>query len=128
MEPAAEFPERTELEEVAQRRAEKREAQPEPEVVHALANQGKHGVVPCQRDYQRSLPQFAVDCELAEGDESAWIEIMARARGRLLGYRVGRVLAHRGKRQRPYFFTTRASTKERIPSARWSRQSSAIAD
>jgi len=72
--------------------------EPEPAVVYALVNQGEHGVVPCQRDHKKSLPQFAVDCELADGDELAWIEVMARARGRLLGYRVGRVLAHRGER------------------------------
>ncbi len=69
----------------------------EPAVVYALVNQGEHGVVPCRRDHKQRLPQFAVDCQLAAGDELAWIDIMARPRARLMGYRVGRVLAHRGE-------------------------------
>ena len=66
-----------------------------PQVVYGLVNQGSHAVAMCDADPRQKLPRFELSCPLAEGDEAAWIEIVARPADRLLSHRVARLLVSR---------------------------------
>ncbi|HSO31661.1 MAG TPA: hypothetical protein VLT33_04075, partial [Labilithrix sp.] len=65
------------------------------ETVIGLVNQGEHGVARCAQDLATPLPLYAFRCALGEGDATAWIEVAARAQGRLLLRSVGLGLARR---------------------------------
>lgn len=69
-------------------------APPNTEYVLGLVNQGA-GVKTCEADPATQLPLFAVRCAMAPGDKSAWVEVTARAQGRLLMRSVGLGLARR---------------------------------
>jgi hypothetical protein len=65
------------------------------EGVIALINQGDKGVTSCEADLATALPLFAFKCPMVEGDKTAWVEVAARARGRLLMRSIGLALARR---------------------------------
>jgi hypothetical protein len=65
------------------------------EAVIGLVNQGERGVRRCEEDLQTALPLFAFRCPMAEGDKTAWVEVAARAEGRLLMRSIGLALARR---------------------------------
>jgi hypothetical protein len=59
----------------------------------AYVNRGAFGYAPCERDFRVKLPAFRIRCELAEEDETAWIELFRVEEGKLLGQTVAMVLA-----------------------------------
>jgi hypothetical protein len=56
--------------------------------VHALVNQGSFGYARCAEDPSVPLPRFAVTCDVAPDDASAWIQVAAFENGRILGHDV----------------------------------------
>jgi hypothetical protein len=69
-------------------------APPNTEYVLGLVNQGD-GVTSCEPDVATALPLFALRCTMAAGDKTAWVEVAARAQGRLLLRSTGLGLARR---------------------------------
>jgi hypothetical protein len=70
------------------------EAPPNTEYVIGLVNQGT-GVTTCEPDGATPLPLFALRCTMAKDDKTAWVEVAARAQGRLLLRSTGLGLARR---------------------------------
>jgi hypothetical protein len=64
--------------------------------VLALINRGDFGSAPCEPDLRFKLPEFAFSCELAEGDKSAWAQVMTLQEGRVLGEAAADVLVSEG--------------------------------
>ncbi|HTY16891.1 MAG TPA: hypothetical protein VMH82_04095 [Myxococcota bacterium] len=64
--------------------------------IDGLVNQGRYRVTACQADPSVHLPRFAFRCPTEKDDESAWISLMARPPGRVLGEDVLDVLARPG--------------------------------
>jgi hypothetical protein len=62
----------------------------------ARVNRGDYGVSVCVRDPGVRPPQFALTCELAAGDASAWVEVAGLKRGRLLLHPLADVLIYGG--------------------------------
>lgn len=65
------------------------------EALEGLINQGPRGYATCERSETIALPRFRFVCPMAEGDSSAWIELLGQRRGRVLSQRVLEVLAIR---------------------------------
>lgn len=65
------------------------------EAVLGLVNQGQQAVTRCAPDLATPLPLYAFRCLLAPGDASAWIEVAARAQGKLLLRSIGLGLGRR---------------------------------
>jgi hypothetical protein len=65
------------------------------DAVIALMNQGAKGVATCEPDAATPLPLFAFRCPMAQGDDTAWVEVAARSQGRLLMNSIGLALARR---------------------------------
>jgi len=65
------------------------------EAVLGLVNQGEHAVARCAPDLATPLPLYSFRCSLAEGDTVAWIEVAARAQGKLLLRSIGLGLGRR---------------------------------
>jgi hypothetical protein len=62
----------------------------------AMINQGDALAKHCEPDARVAPPRFAITCSLAEGDKSAWIELLARKPGRLLISDVADLLVYEG--------------------------------
>jgi hypothetical protein len=67
----------------------------EVDSLRAIINRSEYGVGPCTLDPAIALPAFSMRCELAPGDESAWVQVLALPRGRVLGREVLGLLALR---------------------------------
>ena len=61
--------------------------------IFGASNQGRTGTAECVNTEARAAPAFELKCPVSKGDESAWISISAREKGRVLGFEVLRVLA-----------------------------------
>jgi hypothetical protein len=68
---------------------------PASTLVLGLINHGEGRVARCDLDPTLPLPQFAASCPLAEGDASAWVQILSATEGRLLMTSAALVLARR---------------------------------
>lgn len=69
------------------------------ERVFAVVNRGRFGYDDCVFDPEVVLPDFAVACQLAADDASAWLQIGYVQPGRVLGYSVLGVLVRRDQTQ-----------------------------
>jgi hypothetical protein len=67
----------------------------ESDRLQAYINQRKFGFAPCELDPGVAPPAFSMRCTLAEGDDFAWVELLAAPRGHVLGQGVLDVLALR---------------------------------
>ncbi len=76
------------------------------EAVLGLVNQGPQ-VTRCAPDLATPLPLYAFRCSLADGDASAWIEVAARAQGKLLLRSIGLGLGRRDA-SAPFVYTAPA--------------------
>jgi hypothetical protein len=65
--------------------------------LQAYVNTGDYGATPCVFDPAVAPPEFALRCELAQGDEAAWVQLMAVPRGRVLAHEVFGVIALRSQ-------------------------------
>lgn len=63
------------------------------DTIFGTANQGRTATAECVNTETRAPPAFELKCPVAKGDETAWISISAREKGRILGFQVVRLLA-----------------------------------
>ncbi len=69
------------------------------EHLRGWVNQGEDRVAACDADASVKLPRFALRCHVTPGDATAWIEVVAERKGRLLADAVAEVLAYDGDEQ-----------------------------
>jgi hypothetical protein len=74
--------------------------------VIGLINQGEHGVAYCERDLRLAAPKFALSCPMLAADQTAWIEVLALEKGRVLAKSVGLSLARRDTATTPSYSGT----------------------
>lgn len=67
----------------------------ETDALQAFVNRGAYGSAPCELDPAVTPPAFSLACELAPGDDHAWVQMLALPRGRVMGHEVLGVLALR---------------------------------
>lgn len=82
----------------------------------AFVNQGAFGVLPCRAEPTVSLPDIDLRCPMAEGDETAFVNLEMLTLGRVLMERVG-VLMLRRDGARPTFRAPSASAHEAVDAA-----------
>lgn len=61
--------------------------------IFGASNQGRTGTAECVNTEARAAPAFELKCPVAKDDETAWVSISAREKGRVLGFQVVRLLA-----------------------------------
>ncbi len=61
--------------------------------IFGAANQGASGFAECVNTQARAAPSFELKCPVSKDDETAWITIAAREKGRVLGLEIVRLLA-----------------------------------
>ncbi len=72
------------------------------ELVYGIINQGAHGFAPCVPAEPVEPPRFSLRCPMAEGDESAWVDVMSRAPQKIMSRAVLSVMARREGAKAPY--------------------------
>ncbi len=65
------------------------------DAVLAYVNQGQYGVQPCRVEPMVQLPNINVRCPMAEGDESALVNLEVVTLGRVMARRAGRLMLRR---------------------------------
>ena len=63
--------------------------------ISAYVNDGELGARRCELDPKVVAPEFALSCQLAEGDDAAWFQLYATEPGRVLAHEVLSTLALR---------------------------------
>lgn len=63
------------------------------DTIFGASNQGATGTGECVNTGARPAPAFELKCPVSKSDETAWVSISARERGRVLGFEVLRLLA-----------------------------------
>ncbi|HKP57436.1 MAG TPA: hypothetical protein VJV78_11980 [Polyangiales bacterium] len=56
--------------------------------VEAYVNVGESSVAMCELDPSQTLPEFSASCPVASTDQSAWVQVLAVPRGRLISNEV----------------------------------------
>jgi hypothetical protein len=64
------------------------------DVLHAVITHGTTGAASCSRDASVELPEFYVTCQMAPGDDQAYVDVLVGS-GRMLEGPVAQVLARR---------------------------------
>ncbi|WP_394841473.1 hypothetical protein LZC95_30915 [Pendulispora brunnea] len=62
------------------------------EHISGLINRGRYGVGHCDTNPAVAPPAFDLECQMAEGDKWAWIDVTARAKDRVLSTQVGSLI------------------------------------
>jgi hypothetical protein len=64
--------------------------------ISALVNRGDFGVSHCDSDHRAHPPEFALSCELAQGDSFDWVELVGVKRGSVMFHPLAEVLIYDG--------------------------------
>lgn len=73
-------------------------AEPTAADLVGVVTQGELGAAPCVDLHLRALPQYDLRCPVQATDDSAWISVAMRAKGRLLSQELRRVLVWPSRR------------------------------
>lgn len=85
------------------------------EAILGWVNRGKYGVAECVSNRNVQPPLFSISCEMAEGDKWAFIDVLARPKGRALATNVATLLVPAEGESLPSDYTPPRITAQTAP-------------